>query len=832
MAMHRPRRTPRMDPAQIRYDAPAMRPALPTSHACLVLAGSLGLLVACGDPPPAGDGGSDDSGTGDADSTSAAPTSTGEPPTTTDADSTTGGTTTTDGELPEPEGMPAATPLIQWVDPFVGTGGLGFGTGSAFPGPQVPFGLARPGPDTALPGGIALNFAHCSGYSDQDTVVMGFSQTRMHGTGIVDYGAVSFMPTLGFEPGKAAPKGVMQSFMKADERASPGYYRTLLADGIDVELTATERVGLHRFSFPAGQPQAVVMDLGRALPDVEVVASSFTVDPAGAGVSGSMHVAGGYSKRSGGVELHFAARFSRQFSGHGVWQDDEIVADETSRAGTAVGAYFEFDGGEPVTLAVGLSFVDPEHAAMNLDAEAPDLDFEAARAAAEQKWEDLLARVELHGESERDFRMFYTALYHTLMMPTLATDIDGSYRGLDKQVHQADGFTYYTDFSMWDTYRTLHPLLTLLYPEIQTQLLRSLTAMATDGGFMPRWPLGTGYTDGMVGESATVVFADSIIKGLDPEAVRLADAYAAMRKTAMEPVPPNSPYGGRAGVTDYIELGYVPVESGGSSVSWTLESAYDDHALAILAEALGEQDDAAMFAARAQNYKNTYDPATGLMIGRLKNGDFVTDVDELAWQDYYAEGNALQYTWFVPHDIEGLAELMGGRDPMLARLTDLFLNSEAEILTLMPQQYYWQGNEPDIHYAFIFSALGDPASSARWSRWISENRFRDDPGGLPGNDDAGTMSAWYVFAAAGLFPIAGTDLYLVGSPRFTRATFHLPAGDLVLDAPETSKTNLYIDAATLNGAALETARINHAQLAGATFHFDMTDAPGPWAQAP
>ncbi len=791
---------------------------------------SLGLALAgCGDPlPVAGD---ESTGT----SADASSSSSGDVPTTSSAETTTATPTSTTGddELPEPAGTPAAAPLLQWIDPFIGTGGKGYGTGSAFPGPQVPFGMARPGPDTGLFGGTAVSFAHCSGYNFEDSVVLGFSQTRMHGTGIVDYGQVSFMPTLGFTPDKAAPKGVMQSFLKTDESASPGYYRVKLADGVDVELTATDRVGLHRYSFPAGQPAAVVMDLGRVLPDVEVVSADFTVDPGGAGVTGSMKIAGGYSKRAGGVEIHFAARFSRPFTGHGAWQGEDIVADDTSREGLGIGAYFEFAGDEPVVLGVGLSFVDPEHAAMNLAAEAPDLDFDAARNAAESRWEDLLARVHVWGDRERDFTMFYTALYHTLMMPTLATDVDGSYRGLDLEVHSADGFTYYTDFSLWDTFRTLHPLLTLLYPEYQTDFLRSLTAMSQDGGYMPRWPLGTGYTDGMVGESATVVFADSIIKGIDPAAAGLADAYAAMKKTAMAPVPPNSPYGGRAGVLDYIELGYVPIESGGSSVSWTLESAYNDHALATLAAALGETDDAAMFATRAGNYKNTWDPATGMMIGRHKDGTFAADVDPLTWQDFYAEGNALQYTWYAPHDLDGLAELMGGRDVTLERLTDLFESSESEPVGLMPQNYYWHGNEPDLHYAYIFSALDRPADSARWSRWILNKRYRDDAGGLPGNDDAGTMSAWLVFASAGLFPIAGTDTYLLGSPRFTRTTFHLPGGDLVLDAPAASDKNLYIDAATLDGQPLTRARLTHDQLAsGAELRLDLTETPGPWGQAP
>ena len=809
-----------MDSAQIRYDA-GMRSVRPTMSAWAVLLAT----TACGEPPlPAGDE-SGTTATATTQDPSTTQSTTDDVPTTSDADT---GDTSSTGDDPGPAGMPAAAPLTQWVDPFIGTGGLGFGTGSAFPGPQVPFGLARPGPDTGLEGGTQIGFAHCSGYNYEDSVVLGFSQTRMHGTGIVDYGQVSFMPTLGFTPDKAEKKGVMQSFTKDDEQASPGYYKVVLADGIAVELTATDRVGLHRYSFPAGQPAAVVMDLGRVLPDVEVVSSSFTVDPGGAAVTGSMHISGGYSKRAGGVEIHFAARFSRPFAGHGAWQDGTVVADDTTREGPGIGAYFEFDGDEPVTLAIGLSFVDPEHAAMNLAAEAADLDFDAARAAAEARWEALLARAEIWGTRERDFKMFYTALYHTLMMPTLATDVDGSYRGLDKQVHQADGFTYYTDFSLWDTYRTLHPLLTLLYPEYQTDFLRSLTAMSLDGGYMPRWPLGTGYTDGMVGESATIVFADSIIKGIDPDAIGLADAYAAMRKTAMAPVPPNSPYGGRAGVLEYMELGYVPMD-----VSWTLESAYDDHALATIAEALGETADASMFSERAGYYRNTYDPASGLMIGRDADGDFVQDVDPLVWQDYYAEGNAYQYTWFVPHDIDGLAELMGGRDTTLERLSALFESSATEPVGLMPQQYYWHGNEPDLHYAYIFSALDEPAGSARWSRWISDKRYRDDAGGLPGNDDAGTMSAWYVFAAAGLFPIAGTDLYFLGSPRFTRTTLHLPGGDLVIDAPESTDKNIYIEDATLDGEPLTRARLTHDQLVdGAALRLGMSDAPGPWGQLP
>lgn len=793
------------------------RSARLSCHPGLLLWASFTAL-ACSTPPTSA---ADSDTTADATSSSTGPAAP-----TTDADTSTG-----DLPLPPPTGMRADTPLTRWVDPFIGTGGRGYGTGSAFPGPQLPFGMARPGPDTALPGGLALGFAHCSGYSFEDTVVLGFSQTRMHGTGIVDYGAVSFMPTLGFTPAKALPKGVMQSFAKPTESASPGRYALTLADGIGVELTATARVGLHRFSFPAGQPAAVVLDLGRTLPDVSVVDAELAVQPGDASVRGFMHVSGGYSDRAGGVKIFFAARFSRPLTGHGVWQADSVVADDTERSGQAIGAYFEFAGDAPVVLGVGLSFVDAEHAAQNLAAEAPTLDFDAARAEAEATWETHLARVELHGPSKRDFEIFYSALYHTLLMPTLASDVDGSYRGLDQQVHTAD-FDYYTDLSLWDTFRTEHPLLVLLFPEYQTAFLRSLTRMARDGGYMPRWPLGTGYTGGMLGESATVVFADSYAKGVTIPADEAELAYTAMRKTAMEPVPKDSVYPGRSGVLDYIDLGYVPLESGGASVSWTLESAYNDFALASLATALARPDDAAMFRQRAGNYRNTYDPVSGLMLARRKDGSFVADIDPLAWQDFYAEGNAMQYLWYAPHDLDGLAELMGGREALLERLRDLFTLSEQEPITLQPQNYYWHGNEPDLHAAFIFSALGEPAETALWSRWIADNRYADHAAGLPGNDDAGTLSAWYILAAAGLFPIAGTDTYLVGSPRFNRMTLHLTAGDLILDAPAAGPDTLYVDALRLGDTPIDRPRLQHDQLAsGGLLQFDMSKKPGPWGQA-
>jgi len=774
------------------------------------------LLAACNDPPPASETDSDASSAGTTTTGTTAPTTTG-----TDSDGTSM-SPTTGPEEPELPGMFAPEPLIQHVDPFIGTGGAGYGVGSSYPGPQIPFGLARPGPDTTLAGGFALAFSHCAGYHYDDTEIQGFSQTRMHGTGIVDYGAVRIMPSLGMSPDKTDVAGYRLAFAKDSEQASPGFYAVTLADGTAVELTATARVGLHRFTFPEGQDPVVILDLAHGLPDVEVVSGQVEVDAEAAEIRGHHHVAGGYSSRFGGVKVYYALRASRPFAAFGSWDDGTPVDGAAAQEGPAVGAYMRFDPGEPVVVAVGLSFVDAEHAAMNLDAEAPALDFEAARTAAEAAWEQELARVQVRGDSPYDFKLLYTALYHTLLMPTLASDVDGSYRGLDDAVHTTDR-PYYTDFSLWDTFRTLHPLLTLLYPEYQADMLRSLTKMGEDGGYMPRWPLATGYTNGMDGESATIVYADSILKGFDPDDAGLASAYAVMRKTAMAPVPPGSPYGGRMAVDKYIELGYVPVEAGGSSSSWTLESAYNDFAMAKLAEVLGEQADADMFAERAGYWKNVWDPEQQFLVARSESGAFMPVDDPLTWQDFYAEGNALQYAWYAPHDIDGLAEVMGGRDQALARLSQFFADSEQEVISLMPQQYYWQGNEPDIHAPFVFSALGDHAGSARWSRWVLRNRYGDHPGGLPGNDDGGTMSAWLAFAAWGIFPIAGTEDYLLGSPIFSETILHLAGGDLRIVAPVTSDDAVDGAAASWNGEPLAQPRLLHGDIAqGGTLRIDLS----------
>ncbi|MCC7540168.1 MAG: GH92 family glycosyl hydrolase [Deltaproteobacteria bacterium] len=731
---------------------------------------------------------------------------------------------------PPPPARVIEPPLVAYVDPFIGTGGLGFGVGSTFPGPQRPFGMVRPGPDTTEPDG-ALLFEHCSGYDHDDSMVLGFSLTRMHGTGIADYGVPGFMPTVGMTAAKTHQDGSRALLDKETEVASPGYYRVTVGDDaastIDVELTATDRVAFARFRFPesARSDATVLFDMAHVIGDGDIGDGEVTIDRSANLVTGFSVAVGGYSGRFGGMPVYFAARASREPVAHGVWQAGALHADETTRRGPDVGAWLSFDAtaDREVVLAIGISFTDVAHAVANLDAEQGDLDFDRVRAESESVWEEALSRLEISARSERDARMTYTALYHTLLMPTLASDADGTYRGLDGEVHESLGHRYYTDLSLWDTFRTLHPWLTLAYPEYQLDFVRSLVAMGRDDGYVPRWPLGIGETGGMLGDSGAIVIADSWIKGVRD--FDLAEVWVALRRKAMGPAEEGYP-GGRGGIVEFMDLGYVPIESGGSSASATLEYAYADFALARLADALGETEDAAHFRERAGYWRNLYDPDRGFLLGRHADGRFPAEVDLEAWEDFYAEGNAWQYTWYAPHDLEGLAEAMGGRDTMLERLDDLFARSARARRTALPDTYYWQGNEPDLHVAWMYSAFDDPERSARWARWIVETRYGDGPDGLPGNDDGGTMSAWYLFAMLGLYPIAAETYYLLAPPILPRAVLHLPGGDLVVSAPDAAAEPPYPLDVALDGESLPRPRVEHDSLiAGARIEWSLPGTP-------
>jgi predicted alpha-1,2-mannosidase len=734
----------------------------------------------------------------------------------------------------EEPGVPRldTTPPVDHVDPFIGSGGKYFAYGSAFVGPSRPFGLAKPGPDTVGDRGM-VDFHHFSGYHPDDSLLHGFSQVHISGTGAVDYGALLLQPSSGFGPEKVRESGYRARMDKVSEEASPGYYAVSLSDlGVRAELTATERVAVYRFTFRPQEPEPVlILDASHALPNCRVEDSRVSVSPDGREASGFVHYRGALTGRSGGFRLYFLLRLSEAPAGWTAFEDDQLRGQLHEVRGPEAGLAFRFGSlAAPVEVRIGLSYVDEEGARRNLEAETTGRDFEALREDARASWNEHLGRVRIAGGSPDERRMFYTALYHALLHPTRFQDVDGRYTGFDLQVHQAEGFTYYTDFSLWDTYRAPHPLYTLLWPELQRDLLHSLLAMKAQGGFLPRWPAATGYTGCMIGTPADVVFADSYLKGVTDFDVETA--YQAVVENATRPLPRL----GRPNVLRYLELGYLPADEEDGSAAKTLEYGVADGAIASWAEALGKAQDAADFRARSQGYRHLWDPDTRFLRGKNADGSWPegeAEFNPLDWNaPYYVEGDAWQYSWLAPHDPAGLVALFPSPEAFVEKLTAFFATPEPDdpLAEFLPKRYYWHGNEPDIHAAYLFVDAGRPDLTQRWVRHVLSTEYGTGTDGLPGNDDLGTMSAWYVFSASGFYPSAGQDWYWLGSPLFERVVFE-PAPGLRFEvrALGASAERLYVRSAHLNGRPLPEARFSHRDIAlGGRLELDMSDAPGGW----
>lgn len=722
-------------------------------------------------------------------------------------------------DLAAPPLPPVADP-IPYVDPTIGSGGFGYAAGSAFPGAAAPNGLAKVGPDTAGPFGT-IAFLHYAGYWAGDDTIQGFSHLHLHGTGLPDYGLLALMPTDGpIDAARTAPDGYQSSFARDSEQAAPGYYAvTLDRGGIRVEITASAHAAHHRIQYAPGVAGQLVIDLGKHLASGAVESAEIALYPDEQRMSGRLRSLGGMTDAFGGHDLFFDAVTRQPWTASLVWSDGGAPAPGTAAAGSGVGCGLSFaPSAAPVEVQVGLSLVSAEAARANREAEMPAWDFAAARAAVEGAWRALLSRVEIEGGSEAERRMFYSALYRAFLMPTAASDVDGGYRFGAGEPAVADGFRFMTDMSLWDTYRTLHPLYDLLAPEVARDAARSLVAMAGALGFFPRWPIATGESGVMLGASAEIVLADALVKGVDD--FDAAGAYAVLRAAALDPEAPAAGRGGRGDIDEYLELGYVPA-SRGRSASTTVEYAWDDRALASLAAALGEQADADRLAARSLGWRQLHDPAVGFVRARGADGSFppAGDFDPTEFSDDYAEANAWQTLFSAFHDPAGMIELVGGEQALVDRLEELFNQAESDlaarpqddmIASSLPRPFYWHGNEPDLHAAYLFALAGRPDRTARWVDWIRGALYRDDPGGLAGNDDGGTLSAWYVWSALGLYPVAGTDRYVLGAPLFARARVRLPGGTLTIEAAEGERTGQVL----LDGAPVDGATIGHGDLAG------------------
>ncbi|MGI6249186.1 MAG: GH92 family glycosyl hydrolase [Acutalibacteraceae bacterium] len=720
----------------------------------------------------------------------------------------------------------------QWVDPFIGTGGYPWVSGMLFPGATTPFGMVRLSPDTTFPGGINPFTCGTAGYYYGHNYLWGFSHTRLSGTGATDMGHFRVTPAVGdTDPAKRLSNPIIFSHEK--ETASPGYYAVYLP-GIDcmAEMTAATHTGVHRYTFGSGKDAHIFIDATSFLRDGRAEEGKVTINPEAREVTGEGRVFTAFTGRYGGLKGYFAARFDTPFESFAVWNDGERVEGATVSAGSGkdAGADINFGNikGRAVEIKIGISFVSLENARQNLDAEAGLPDFNAVRNAAKSTWETALSKIKIQTPDDDIKTIFYTALYHTMIMPTDFTDVNGEYLGFKKQVGIAEDFTYRTDMSLWDTFRTAHPLYNLIAPDIQRDCLKSLVRMARVGGTLPRWPSGGGYTGSMFGSPADMVVTESYLKGIrDFEA---EEAFGYMKKTSMQTVPGAD---NRPRVDEYNTYGYCLAKSDKDSVSRTLEYAWADGSIALMAEALGKNEDAEYFAAKSQNYKNLWNPVTKYFQARFADGSwqkplmpgitsYYDEILPVKVSDAYCEGSPRQWRWSVPHDPQGLIDLFG-KKYFVRELDRFMLDASKNRAAIDPGAGYWQGNQHDIHAPYLFNEAGRPDLTQKWVRWALAERHSTDVDGLDGNDDGGTLSAWYVFSAMGFYPVAGTDLYWHGSPNIERAEVNLGNGKtLTVIAKNQSPENIYVQNLTVNGQAVESPSFAHSLIAeGGTMVFTM-----------
>ena len=719
-------------------------------------------------------------------------------------------------------GIADADDLSELVNPMIGTDF----TGNTYPGAQVPFGMVQLSPDNGLPG-----WDRISGYFYPDSTIAGFSHTHLSGTGAGDLYDISFMPVMLPAVTGDEPLGVFSYFSHEREKASAGYYRVHLDSyGIEVELTATPRCGVQRYTFPEGDG-AVILNLAKAMNWDRTVDSEINVVD-------SVTVTG-YRYSDGWAhdqKVYFATRFSRPFAS--VEFATTPIKNDNGEDGTGVTATFGYpsSAGDQLVVVTALSPVSVDGALANLEAEGESSDFDSYREKARTMWNEMLAKVQiklpegLDAKSTADRRtVFYTAMYHSMLAPTIYCDVTGEYLGPDGKVHKADGWTNYSGFSLWDTYRASHPLFTILCPDAATDMARSLVEFGAQLGRLPVWNMWASETDMMIGYHSAPVIIDAILKGLGTKGTL---SEAEVRK-ALDVCVATARKGDYRQLDDYMRLGYVP--SGGKdwSMSKTLEYAYDDWCIAQLAQYVGEQDLYDEFMARASNYLNTFNPATGFFQPRDAQGKFADRFVPEYYDEEICESNAWQYLFSVQHDVDGLMKAMGGKEKFEAALDSMFVRENPDVelpifSTGMIGQYA-HGNEPGQHVPYLYNFTDSPWKGADRLHQIMTEFYTNTPDGICGNDDMGQMSAWYVFSSLGFYPLNPVGgRYELGTPLFAESVIEVAPGKrFVIHAAGLSDSNRYVASVLLNGKPLGRTYITHDEImAGGELTLTMSGTPG------
>lgn len=710
--------------------------------------------------------------------------------------------------------------LTQFVDPRIGTGGHGH----VFYGANVPYGFIQLGP-TSIP----QSWDWVSGYHVSDSTVIGFPHTHLSGTGIGDLHDINVMPVVGevtYSRGDASSyeTGLWSYSDRSKEVVTPGYYRTHLSRyNVDVELTATKRVGFHKYTFLGNESPAIVFDMvnggcwDKTTEAVIRVVNDSTVS--------------GYRYSKGWADdqrVFFRAEFSRKFDNVEFIVNDSVKEGDMAK-GAQLFARVNFAAGnqEPVYMKVALSPTSEEGAQLNMQTELSGWDFEKTIADAKAAWNKELNKVKVYTTDEASKKIFYTSLYHTLFAPSEFCDVNGDYYGADKQMHKGEGFVNYTTFSLWDTYRAAQPLMTILHPEKMSDVINTMLHIHQQQGKLPVWHLMGCETNCMVGNPGVPVVADAIlkdIKGFDTEL-----AFKALKESSMLP---------ERGMEHRIEYGFIPADKMTEAIAYDMEYAIADWAVAQAAQKLGKQEDYEYFLKRSKSYKNYFDASTGFMRGKMLDGSWRTPFSPYASshrEDDYCEGNAWQYTWLVPHDVEGLVECFGSKEAFVNKLDSLFLAdgdmgeaSSPDISGLIGQ--YAHGNEPSHHTVYLYTLVGQPWKTADRIKEILHTMYTDQPDGLSGNEDVGQMSAWYILSSFGFYQVepAGGK-FVFGYPNFDKVEIAVPAGKFVIERENKGQQNNYIQGIVFNGTEYKKPWIEYADIMkGGELKFLMGDEPVVW----